>query len=253
MIGVYFSGTGNTRFCVEYFVNLLEEKAVCYSIEQKETITAIDESDTIVLGYPIYYSNLPKIMRDFLTDNQGIWQGKQVYLIATMGLFSGDGTGVAARMLKKYGAIVTGGIHLKMPDCIADEKMLKRPLDENRELVQKAREKMNQAAIEYKEGRPIKEGLNMWYHLAGLFGQRLYFGHKTWQYTDKLRINKNQCVGCGMCVAVCPMQNLKMKEKKAVAGGRCTMCYRCIANCPKQAITLLGKEVVEQSRVEKYL
>ena len=28
---------------------------------------------------------------------------------------------------------------------------------------------------------------------------------------------------------------------------------RCVNTCPKQAITLLGKEVVEQSIIEKYL
>jgi len=38
-----------------------------------------------------------------------------------------------------------------------------------------------------------------------------------------------------------------------VSEDRCTMCYRCVNTCPKQAITLLGKEVVEQSIIEKYL
>ena len=52
-------------------------------------------------------------------------------MIATMGLFSGDGAGVLARLLKKYGAKITGGLHLKMPDSIADEKVLKRPLEKN--------------------------------------------------------------------------------------------------------------------------
>jgi ferredoxin len=48
------------------------------------------------------------------------------------------------------------------------------------------------------------------------------------------------------------MQNLIIKDGKAVNLGKCAMCYRCISSCPKKAITLLGKEVVEQCRFEKY-
>ena len=47
--------------------------------------------------------------------------------------------------------------------------------------------------------------------------------------------------------------NIHMSDGLAVPEGRCTMCYRCINRCPKQAITLLGKEVVEQTTIEKYL
>ena len=82
--------------------------------------------------------------------------------------------------------------------------------------------------------------------------KRLYFGHKTKEYSSKLKIDENKCVGCGKCEALCPMQNITIKDQKAVSGDRCTMCYRCINNCPKQAITLLGKNVYEQCRIEKY-
>ena len=44
----------------------------------------------IIFAYPIYYSNLPKIVRDFICENSDIWKGKRVFIIATMGLFSGD-------------------------------------------------------------------------------------------------------------------------------------------------------------------
>jgi len=52
---------------------------------------------------------------------------------------------------------------------------------------------------------------------------------------------------------LCPMNNIKIVDKKVVQNNQCTMCYRCINNCSKQAMTLLGKKVVEQSVIEKYL
>lgn len=42
------------------------------------------------------------------------------------GLFSGDGTGCAARLLKKYGAQILGGVQIKMPDSVCDSKLLKK-------------------------------------------------------------------------------------------------------------------------------
>lgn len=247
MIGIYFSGTGNSRFCVEYLLNQLEPGAKAYSIEEKEALEQIKKEQEMILGYPIYYSNLPKILRDFLEDNHSIWKGKKIYLVATMGLFSGDGTGVAKRVLEKYGAHIIGGLHLAMPDCICDVKALKKPIDQNRKMVSKAKKKIEAAANRYKQGKPAKEGLGFFYHLAGLFGQRLYFYHKTRHYTDKLKINAEKCIGCGRCARMCPMKNITLEEKKAVPKGVCTMCYRCVNNCPVQAITLLGKRVLNQN------
>ena len=79
---------------------------------------------------------------DFIHNNSSVWQGKRVFIIATMALFSGDGAGVLGRLLKQYGAKITGGLHLQMPDSIADEKVLKRSLEMNTQLVEKANRKV---------------------------------------------------------------------------------------------------------------
>lgn len=170
-----------------------------------------------------------------------------------MGLFSGDGAGILARRLHKYGAQIIGGLHLKMPDSIADEKALKRPIEENVELVKAAEKKINRAVEDMKNGKPPKEGIGLLYHLVGLFGQRLYFLYKTKQYTDKVKIDIGKCVACGKCVELCPMKNLNIEDNIAKSGNGCTMCYRCVNICPRQAITLLGKRVVEQGTIERYL
>lgn len=166
---------------------------------------------------------------------------------------NGDGTGILARRLQKYGAQITGGLHLKMPDSIADVKALKRSVEKNKELVREAEKKIDDAVRNIKNGKPPQEGIGFLNHMAGLFGQRLYFCHKTKQYTDKVKIDAQKCVGCGKCVGLCPMKNLSVEHNLAKAESRCTMCYRCINTCPKQAITLLGKNVVEQGTIEKYL
>ena len=252
MIGIYFSGTGNSKYAVEFFCREYDNEASVFSIEDSEAPTAIKKADMLVIGYPVQYSTVPKILRDFVSEHKELWKNKKVFVIATMGLFSGDGSGILGRLLEKYGAEVIGGLHLKMPDSIGDEKAMKRPLDKNRGLVREAEQKIKNSVKQLKEGRPTNEGIGPLYRIAGFFGQRLYFGHKTKNYSSKLKIDSGKCVGCGSCVKLCPMDNLSMNEGKAVASDRCTMCYRCINKCPKQAITLLGKRVIEQSVIEKY-
>ena len=253
MLGIYFSGTGNSRYALELFLRKCDESAKSFSIEDENTVSYIKENEEIIFSYPVQYSNIPKILKDFVDRNQYLWQNKKVFVIATMGLFSGDGAGILARRLHKYGAKITGGLHLKMPDSIADEKALKRPMEKNKELVKLAEKKICNTAQNMKDGKPPQEGIGILYHFAGLFGQRLYFYKKTKHYTDKLKIDTGKCVGCGKCVGLCPMKNLKMVDNFAKAGDRCTMCYRCINICPKKAIALLGKHVVEQGTIEKYL
>ncbi len=214
MIGIYLSGTGNTKHCVEKLVNLLDDTARCIPLETPYIINMLENENT-------------------------------------MGLFSGDGTGCTARLLKKYGAEILGGLQIKMPDSVCDSKLLKKGIEENRQIVKNADKRIEQTAEQIKRGIYPKEGLSFIAHIKGLFGQRLWFYRKTIYYTDKLKIS-DSCIGCGLCSKECPMKNIKMKENRAVLGKRCTMCYRCISLCPQKAITLLGKKVQEQCRLEKY-
>ena len=253
MIGLYFSGTGNSRYALEVFLKEYVKGSQAISIEEEEAVAEVQKHDEIIFSYPVQYSTAPKILRDFVIHNQGLWRNKKVFIIATMGLFSGDGAGVLGRLLQKYGAEVIGGLHLKMPDSIGDEKVLKRPFEKNVQLIKSAENKITTAVKNIIAGNPPQEGLGLLCRMAGLFGQRLYFGHKTKNYTDKLRIDAQKCVGCGKCEKLCPMSNIEMAEGKVIPANRCTMCYRCVNQCPKQAITLLGKAVVEQSVIEKYL
>lgn len=253
MIVVYFSGTGNSEYCARSFIKEYNGSTNVYSIEQKETVKKIKDSREVVICYPVQFSNIPKILYDYITSHRDIWQNKRVFIIATMGLFSGDGAGILARLLKKYGAVIYGGLHIKMPDSICDEKALKRTFEKNKEIVKKAHFKIKNAVRNIKDGKPPKEGLGVLCHMAGLFGQRLYFYNITKKYSDKLKIHSQKCNGCGLCAKICPMKNISIKEGVITAGNKCTMCYRCINSCPRQAITLLGTKVIQQNNINQYI
>lgn len=253
MTGLYFSGTGNTRYCAEQFLKGYGGENTLRAMEEQDAHRALEGDGPILVAYPIYYSTLPKLVNDFLTQNGPAFQGRTVFVLVTQGLFSGDGAGCAARLLKGYGAEIEGGLHVKMPDCIGDERVLKHGIEESRALVRAGGEKARAAGAAFRAGEPSRDGLSIASHAAGLLSQRLWFSGKTRHYSDKLNVHAAQCIGCGLCARLCPMENLTLVEGKAVPGQRCTMCYRCVNHCPGKAITLLGRRVYSQSVIERYL
>lgn len=56
--------------------------------------------------------------------------------------------------------------------------------------------------------------------------------------TIKLSLDREKCVGCSMCVSVCPHAVFSMEGKKAVIADRdaCMECGACAKNCPVSAI-----------------
>ena len=55
-------------------------------------------------------------------------------------------------------------------------------------------------------------------------------------------IDIQKCIGCGTCVATCPMDVFRLNEKTAkstiVYPEDCQICHLCCVYCPKQAITV---------------
>ena len=78
MLGVYFSGTGNSKHCVETFVMRYDKTGESVSIENKDTLKYILKHDFIVLGYPVYFSNAPKIVQDFINENGKVFKNKKI-------------------------------------------------------------------------------------------------------------------------------------------------------------------------------
>ncbi|MBD3248719.1 4Fe-4S dicluster domain-containing protein [Candidatus Woesearchaeota archaeon] len=50
-------------------------------------------------------------------------------------------------------------------------------------------------------------------------------------------IDKNRCTGCGICVNICPVKAISMKEGKAeIDMDKCIRCGKCHDACPQEAV-----------------
>ena len=79
MTGIYFSGTGNSRYAIEFFCREYDMDIKVYSIENPEAKEAIANAESLVFSYPVQFSTVPKIVRDYVTNNGELWKNKKVF------------------------------------------------------------------------------------------------------------------------------------------------------------------------------
>jgi len=65
-------------------------------------------------------------------------------------------------------------------------------------------------------------------------------GFKYLENVSTLKLNAEACIGCGMCVDVCPHAVMKMVEKKVEIAQKdsCMECGACMRNCPVGALSV---------------
>lgn len=86
---------------------------------------------------------------------------------------------------------------------------------------------------EASAGRFLKELSNLW---GGRFAEL---------FAAKPKINKEKCIGCGVCVRSCPAHTIIVSKKKAVIHTeKCIRCYCCQELCPHGAVEMKKNFVI---------
>ena len=61
----------------------------------------------------------------------------------------------------------------------------------------------------------------------------------------KIRIDRQKCDLCGTCVAVCPVDCMKLSETRLDIDHQiCTVCELCVRVCPLRALDVSDEEQV---------
>lgn len=248
LLAVYFSGTGNTAYTVNRFCSHISAAGVEYKIINIEKFDMTDaysfNADTVLVAYPIYGSDMPRIVRDFILIAAEIFQGKDLITLVTQHSFSGDGGVLAARLIKNKRAH-TASIHINLPSNISDATNIIKLTNGNinAKKISKANDKIERAVTDILSGKKIKDGKSFFSWASGFFGQRLMFRYFLEKRLRKnLKIDSGACSLCGKCAASCPMKNINVTDESISANGNCTLCYRCINLCPAKAISLISKK-----------
>lgn len=246
MLTLYFSGTGNSKFIAERFSQRME--AECHSIEEEiDFEKMLATSKTITVSYPIYGSCVPKIMREFVAKYRLLFNGKNLIILSTQLMFSGDGSRVFTELLEGITVNILYAEHFNMPNNICNFFLF--PVANQEKIVRcvkKAELKLGILCNNIQKGIIKKRGFNPFSKYLGLLTQRISFSALEKKAENDVRIT-DDCIVCLKCVEICPMKNLEEIDHKIEQKGNCTLCYRCVNACPQKAITvLLHSEVKKQ-------
>lgn len=254
-ITFYFSGTGNTKWAVNEFNNILANRGhqgVAHSIEDvsnkgKEYILdAINKAEYIGFANPIYGAKIPNIMREFIETfieyiGNGTTSDKKYYFINTFGYVNGFGIFESRKLFKQIRCKLKGYANIQLCNNISFDKSKKKGLTEEKIGVRKHKAiKILQKLVDkLQENKSYIMGVGPQLIVGKLIRRGLKEGLKN-NYKE-LSVNMNSCTTCMKCVNECPTHSMKYTDNKFDFLSTCTACMRCYNYCPTYSIFLHGK------------
>ena len=67
-----------------------------------------------------------------------------------------------------------------------------------------------------------------------------------------IKVIAEKCVGCGLCIKVCPYAAVQLVEKKAVINEKCTLCGACIDACKKFQAIVITRRTFKGQKITSY-
>lgn len=239
----YFSGTGNTWRIAQLLSEGFAARQIpveTHSIESlvKEDIhTIISRNDTIGIGYPIYGSDIPLIMQEFIKQLPLPSQPIPVFVFCTQWMFSGDGTRVSLEFLPSERYQVRWSEHFLMPNnvCVS---FIRLPYTNDQlridRMILRMKKRLDRMVERVCAGHPHTRGFTIFSKWFGLM-QRKPFRKYFPILRDDIGIDRERCNACGLCASICPVGNIEAGT--LLPQGRCILCIRCYNFCPENAIT----------------
>ena len=232
---LYFSATGNTEFIAKEIAERIGDEALNL-LERIKTgdKTPIHSEKPFVICAPIYVCEIPRFMTKFLKA-QTFTGSKDVYFILTSGGYCGPAGNLLRKIFKSKKMNCHGHAEFRMPRnyVVSDSyPMLERGQAEER--IIESYNRLDQVASDILAGNKLTaRHVYLFETLITLPFNPVWCKYKL---TAKDFYAEDTCIGCGKCVKLCPLNNIKLVDKKPIWGKSCTHCMSCISNCPTKAI-----------------
>ncbi|MBR5478728.1 MAG: EFR1 family ferrodoxin [Clostridia bacterium] len=232
---LYYSATGNTEYIAQEIAKGLNDE--CLNLLDKikrNDLTPINSETPFVICAPVIVCEIPRFMSKFL-KKVPLTGNKNVYFILTSGGYSGAAGPLAKSLIKKKKMNYLGHADFIMPqNYMASDAYGALTRDEIEDRIRSS-VKLLSPTVE-----TIKKGENLMARKVAFWETAVTVPfNPVW---CKFLLNakdfhiEGECSSCGKCVKVCPLNNIKLTDKKPVWGKDCTHCMACIGNCPTEAI-----------------
>lgn len=235
VIDIYcFTGTGNTLLVAKEFAKELERlgKKVNFFRMEKSDPKSININHCLGIAFPVAVFTTFPLVWEFV-KNLPRGNACEVFMLDTLGGFSGGLVGPMKKALLKNSYLPIGAVEIKMPDNLLQVK----DHEKNKSKITIALMKAREYAQKLVAGKTRWHRLPLLGDIMSLLGRSKY----PWRFMGKkIRIEQDNCIKCGLCAKLCPVNNIEMQDV-AIKHNQCQVCLRCISFCPHNAINFNGK------------
>ena len=232
---LYFSATGNTEFIAKEIAKRTDDECINLLGRIKEQdYTPIHSDKPFVICAPVYVCEIPRFMMKYL-KKLSFTGSKDVYFILTSGGYCGPSGVLLKGIFRKKKMKCHGHAEFKMPrNYVASDSYPMLGKEEVEERILGSYSQLDQVASDILAGNKLKvRHVFLFETIITVPFNPVWCKYKL---TAKDFRAEDNCIGCGKCEKLCPLNNIKMADKKPVWGDACTHCMACIGNCPVNAI-----------------
>lgn len=228
----YFSGTGNSKYIAQKLAKHLGDKVSAMHDFTPDILTG-----SVGFVFPVYAWGLPKPVRDFIERLSKVSKTNDLYLWSVMscGDETGDAPKVLQSLLRKSGlevssiwSVIMPNVYVLLPGFDVDSKEI-----EQKKLSNAPQRIFNISKAIKKRLIVVDVVRGSWPRLKTQLVYPLFL--KWGVFPNKFRV-LNNCIGCGKCAKVCPIQNITLNDNRPKWGSSCSSCMACYHICPLNSI-----------------
>ena len=241
---LYFTGTGNSRYIARKIAEKLGDELFSINdrLKRKDARPVHGES-RLVFVLPTYGWRIPRVAEQWILQTE-FTGADSAWFVMDCGSEIGNSEKYNARLCADKGFTYMGTAQIVMPENYI--AMFDAPdKSEAKEIIAKADPVIESIAEIIKAGKSFPPPRNNMYDR---FMSRIV---NPLFYTFSVKTNAfkadEKCVGCGRCVKLCPLNNIRLENGRPIWGKDCTHCMACISYCPTKAIEY-GKKSVGKPR-----
>ena len=230
---VYFSGTGNSRWCADLLADHLQDETLdSFGYIRNGIAADLISGKPWVFVCPTYAWKIPRIFEQFIRS--GNFMGEQeAYFVLTCGAGVGGAGAFLEELCQSVGLRYMGILEVVLPENyiamfpVPDET-------KSRKIFEKARPVLLEGVYHIKQKQPFpgKKPSAVGRLQSKLINDVFY---SRFIKADPFTVS-DKCIGCGKCVDACVLGNVALQDGKPVWGQNCTHCMACICGCPVEAI-----------------
>lgn len=243
---LYFTGTGNSAFVAHKIANLVQDEEMDLFEKLKyHDYQTIHSDKPFVIVCPTYAWRIPRILEEWLKATV-LAGNKKIYFVMTCGGGIANAGYYLHKLCQQKEMEFMGCGEIVMPENYI--AMFAVP-DKNQavDIIQKALVHIEEIAQCIREVNKLpKLQVNILDKLSSSIVNKLFY--PLFVHSKKFYVTED-CINCGKCVQVCPLDNIHIVDGKPVWNDHCTHCMACICKCPKQAIEY-GKKSLGKPRYQ---